>query len=183
MAQAYTVGQVVKEKLKAKTGGGNALDGELAAQNDVVTMVQEGHGGAVGYDNMPTPAKVIVVSAYYGPADPKDQDHISIDITPPPGSVLTQGSTITAPQAEDGFDATLILLKADGTLITLKNGQSHTVAPDPPKIPNPDSEEVKTATSHLLDIKVGDLVLDFKKLEKGSNFKINSPVGTAGIRG
>ena len=183
MAQAYSISQVIGKKLQSKNGGGNALDGELAAENDVTTMVKEGHGGAVGYNNMPTPAKVIVAAAYYGPDDPAHQDHISIDITPPPGSVLAEGATISAPPAEDGFDATLVLIKSDGTLIKLKNGQSHTVAPDPPKDPNPNADEVKKATSTLLDLSLKTMVFDLKKLNKSSNFNISSPVGTAGIRG
>jgi len=182
MAQVYSISQVISKKLADKNGGGNALDGELAAENDVATMAKEGHGGAVGYNNMETPAKVIVVAAYYGPDDPKHQDHISIDITPPPGSVLTAGTTISAPLAEDGFDATLVLIKSDGKSIKLKNGQSHTVAPDPPKVLNPDADEVKKATSTLLDLSIKNIVFDFKNLNKSSSFNISSPVGTAGIR-
>ena len=35
----------------------------------------------------------------------------------------------------------------------------------------------------LLDLRVGDLVVDVKKLEKKSNFEITTPLGVAGIRG
>lgn len=185
MANKYTTSQVISEKLEAKYGGGNALDGEVSDQNDVTTMVKEGHGGAVGYNGLPTPSKVIVVACYYGPQDPAHEDHVTIDISPAPGSVLTAGATITAPPAADGFDATLLLLKANGELVTLTSGETYTVPDDPSHtpIPDPDLEEVKTSSSTLLDLQIGDMVFQFKKLDKKSNFKIDYPVGTAGIRG
>ena len=35
----------------------------------------------------------------------------------------------------------------------------------------------------LIDLNIGDMVVDIKKLDKKSSFNIDSPVGTAGIRG
>ena len=44
-------------------------------------------------------------------------------------------------------------------------------------------EEEASASSVLIDLKVGDLVVDVKKLRKKSNFDISTPLGVAGIRG
>jgi hypothetical protein len=40
-----------------------------------------------------------------------------------------------------------------------------------------------SASETVLDLQLGDMVLDVKKLDKQSSFNIESPVGTAGIRG
>ena len=40
-----------------------------------------------------------------------------------------------------------------------------------------------SSSQTVLDLELGDMVFDVKKLDKKSNFNIESPVGTAGIRG
>jgi hypothetical protein len=40
-----------------------------------------------------------------------------------------------------------------------------------------------SSSDTLIDLNIGDMVVDIKKLKKKSNFHISSPVGTAGIRG
>lgn len=44
-------------------------------------------------------------------------------------------------------------------------------------------EEETSISSVLLDLKVGEMVVDVKKLKKKSNFEISTPLGVAGIRG
>ena len=44
-------------------------------------------------------------------------------------------------------------------------------------------EEEASSSTVLLDLQVGDLVVDVKKLRKNSNFEISTPLGVAGIRG
>jgi formylglycine-generating enzyme required for sulfatase activity len=44
-------------------------------------------------------------------------------------------------------------------------------------------KEEASPSTVLIDLKVGDLVVDVKKLRKKSNFNISTPLGVAGIRG
>jgi formylglycine-generating enzyme required for sulfatase activity len=44
-------------------------------------------------------------------------------------------------------------------------------------------EDEASDSTILLDLKVGDLVVDVRKLKKKSNFEITTPLGVAGIRG
>ena len=44
-------------------------------------------------------------------------------------------------------------------------------------------EEEASLSTVLIDLQVGDLVVDVRKLKKKSNFEISSPMGVAGIRG
>jgi len=44
-------------------------------------------------------------------------------------------------------------------------------------------EEEASSSTVLIDLNVGDLVVDVKKLRKKSNFEISTPLGVAGIRG
>ena len=44
-------------------------------------------------------------------------------------------------------------------------------------------EEEASSSTVLIDLNVGDLVVDVRKLKKKSNFEISSPLGVAGIRG
>ena len=46
-----------------------------------------------------------------------------------------------------------------------------------------DFKEEPSSSNVLVDLEVGSLVVQTKKLSKKSNFEINSPLGVAGIRG
>ena len=46
-----------------------------------------------------------------------------------------------------------------------------------------DLDEEISASTLLLDLEVGELVVDVRKLKKKSNFEISTPLGVAGIRG
>jgi sulfatase modifying factor 1 len=100
------------------------------------------------------------------------------------GDILSVGSQIKV-----GAKSEVILLFSNGTITTLGANTQMTVrvflqkgfAKSEKKV-SALKEEVSSSTL-LLDLQVGDLVVDVRKLKKKSNFEIISPLGVAGIRG
>jgi formylglycine-generating enzyme required for sulfatase activity len=100
------------------------------------------------------------------------------------GDILSPGSQIKV-----GANSEIILLFSNGTITTLGANTQMTVRKflqkgfeeSDKKIS--DLQEEVSSSSLLLDLQIGDLVVDVKKLKKESNFKITSPLGVAGIRG
>ena len=86
-----------------------------------------------------------------------------------------------------GKDSSIVLLLSNGTVTTLKadsvlNIKKFTQAKfDPGATKLSELEGEPSASETLIDLNIGDMVVDIKKLDK--NFNIESPVGTAGIRG
>jgi len=116
-------------------------------------------------------------------------------------------ATVNNPSNEKGSSAYLEQFLSPGdslvtgpnseVLLLLTNGTTLTVGPDTAfelesfsqaNFKGGDAkvgtlEEEASASSVLIDLKVGDLVVDVKKLKKKSNFEITTPLGVAGIRG
>lgn len=101
------------------------------------------------------------------------------------GKTLIEGQTI-----KTGDDGKMILLLSNGSLTTLQRDSELVLekfrqkpfVQDPNKkiadLPNePSNSETKLKLSH------GELMFNVKKLNTGSTFEIESPVGLAGIRG
>ena len=102
-----------------------------------------------------------------------------------PGKILFDGHTIKT----TGKDSSIVLLLSNGTVTTLKadsvlNIKKFTQAKfDPGATKLSELEGEPSSSETLIDLNIGDMVVDIKKLDKKSNFNIESPVGTAGIRG
>ena len=101
------------------------------------------------------------------------------------GKILFDGHTIKT----TGKDSSIVLLLSNGTVTTLKadsvlNIKKFTQAKfDAGATKLSELEGEPSASETLIDLNIGDMVVDIKKLDKKSNFNIESPVGTAGIRG
>ena len=102
-----------------------------------------------------------------------------------PGKILFDGHTIKT----TGKDSSIVLLLSNGTVTTLKadsvlNIKKFTQAKfDPGATKLSELQGEPSSSETLIDLNIGDMVVDIKKLDKKSNFNIESPVGTAGIRG
>ena len=100
------------------------------------------------------------------------------------GEIVLQGSTIVS-----GKNSEVDLL--------FSNGTSAKIGPDSKLTINAiwqksfqesakkvsDIKEETSPTRIDLDLEIGDLIVDVKKLKKESSFRVNSPLGVAGIRG
>ena len=72
-----------------------------------------------------------------------------------------------------------------------KDAMGNAMVWDPEKIvkaAEPDTkkghlEASVSASDGLINLNIGDMVVDIKKLKKKSNFEISSPLGVGGIRG
>ena len=101
------------------------------------------------------------------------------------GGLLFDGHTI-----ETGVDSKVVLLFSSGTISTLKAESSLNIKKFrqesfDPKISGKisDQKEEPSPSVTVINLDLGDMVVDVKKLNKDSSFNIDSPVGTAGIRG
>jgi len=99
------------------------------------------------------------------------------------GKILSDGHTV-----KTGPNGKVILLFSTGTVTTLKPDSTLNIKKfTQGKIPAGTNlnaiKEEPSASDVLIDLNVGDMVVDIKKLKKESSFNIDSPVGTAGIRG
>ena len=100
------------------------------------------------------------------------------------GQVIPVGKFIATAQG-----AKLTLLLSNGTLVTLEESTKMQVgkfeqAPFDGAGKKVSDLEGEPSTSEVeLELGMGSLIIKTKKLKKGSSFNINSPVGTAGIRG
>ena len=100
------------------------------------------------------------------------------------GGILFDGHTV-----KTGPASKIILLLTNGTITTIKpetsiNFKKFTQEKfDTSKTKLNELKGEPSNSSTIIDIEFGDLVVDVKKLDKQSSFNIESPVGTAGIRG
>ena len=100
------------------------------------------------------------------------------------GSIIPKSYVI-----ETGADGQLVGLLSNGTLLTLtentrmrvSNFKQEPFEDDGRKLADLPGEPSQSEV--MLDLDFGSLVVKTKKLNKGSSFDINSPVGVAGIRG
>ncbi len=100
------------------------------------------------------------------------------------GSILTEGQT-----AQVGIGGNLVLLFSNGTITTMQSQSKMKIGvfeqvpfdAGDKKVADLDGEPSESKLE--LDLEWGSLVVKTKKLDKQSSFDINSPLGTAGIRG
>ena len=101
-----------------------------------------------------------------------------------PGVLLPEGHWVeTGPKGE------ALLLLSNGTVVTVAENSKMKVEAfnqEPfeaeGKLIN-DLKEEPSSSNVLVNLEIGSLVVQTKKLNKKSNFEISSPLGTAGIRG
>ncbi len=100
------------------------------------------------------------------------------------GSIVPEGASV-----ETGPGGSALLLLSNGTVVTVtENAKMKIKSFDQEAFTSngksmKDFQEELSPSRVLVDLEVGSLVVQTKKLSKKSNFEISSPVGTAGIRG
>ena len=126
---------------------------------------------------------VLILAFYEGDVHFENSDGL-------PGEMVKVGEAIPAEYyVVTGFDAKLIGLLSNGTLLTLGENSRMKVATfeqeafgvDERKLSELSEEPSKSKV--ILDLDSGSLILKTKKLNKDSSLNINSPLGFAGIRG
>ncbi len=111
-----------------------------------------------------------------------DEDANAVDLKP--GTVLAAGDFIVVETASK-----VMLLFSNGTLVTAQEGTEMAVGvfeQEPFEAVGGKVEDLESEPSSSkveIDLDIGSLVVKTKKLNKKSSFDINSPLGTAGIRG
>jgi hypothetical protein len=100
------------------------------------------------------------------------------------GGLLVDGHTV-----KTGPASKVILLLSNGTVSTIKSNSALNIKKftqekfDPGRKKLSDMKGEPSSSQTVMDLELGDMVFDVKKLDKRSSFNIESPVGTAGIRG
>ena len=100
------------------------------------------------------------------------------------GEIVLQGSTIVS-----GKNSEVDLLFTNGTSAKIGQNSKLTISAiwqkdfQESKRKVADINEETSPTRIELDLEIGDLIVDVKKLKKESSFRVNSPLGVAGIRG
>ena len=100
------------------------------------------------------------------------------------GEIVLQGSTIVS-----GKNSEVDLLFTNGTSAKIGQNSKLTISAiwqkdfQESKRKVADINEEASPTRIDLDLEIGDLIVDVKKLKKESSFRVNSPLGVAGIRG
>ena len=100
------------------------------------------------------------------------------------GEIVLQGSTIVS-----GKNSEVDLLFTNGTSAKIGPDSKLTISAiwqkefQESKRKISDLKEETSPTRIDLDLEIGDLIVDVKKLKKESSFRVNSPLGVAGIRG
>ena len=101
-----------------------------------------------------------------------------------PGSLLPVGYQVLT-----GKNSSVLCLLSNGTLVTVRENSDMRVESfrQEPFVSNDlvmeKMDKEPSSSSVVLDLDMGSLVVKTKKLNKGSRFDIESPLGTAGIRG
>ena len=100
------------------------------------------------------------------------------------GGVLFDGHTV-----KTGPASKIILLLSNGTVSTIKSDSALNIKKFTQEKFDPKGKKLSemkgepSSSQTVMDLELGDMVFDVKKLDKRSSFNIESPVGTAGIRG
>jgi hypothetical protein len=100
------------------------------------------------------------------------------------GEIILQGSTITS-----GKNSEVDLLFTNGTSAKVGSNSKLTISAvwqegfQESSTKVSDIKEETSPTRIDLDLDIGELIVDVKKLKKESSFRVNSPLGVAGIRG
>lgn len=131
----------------------------------------------------PKPGAIIVLSAK-GLVQAIDPAGNVVAGTLKPGAVLAEGYSL-----KTGFGGEAAMVFSNGSVATVEPRSQvkvSTFLQSPFDGGNQKLSEIQTEPSSSqisLDIDTGSLVVQTKKLDRTSNFTINSPTGTAGIRG
>jgi hypothetical protein len=127
----------------------------------------------------------VIVADYTDPVRFLDKDGDIIDFgNELRGSIITEGQT-----AQVGIGGNLVLLFSNGTITTLQSqtkikiGVFEQVPFEAGDKTVSDLDGEPSESKVVIDLDWGSMVVKTKKLDKKSSFDINSPVGTAGIRG
>ena len=136
-------------------------------------------GGAIVVDfsgnvQVKAPAPPDLKEKQYGPdwEDPKKEQ------------ILTAGYTLRT-----GEGSNIRLLLTNGTLVTLSPVSEARILTFFQETIAPSNQTFKETTDELspsmvkLELSLGEMIVETKKLDKGSTFDINGPVAVAGIRG
>ena len=100
------------------------------------------------------------------------------------GGLIFDGHTV-----KTGAEGKVILLMSNGTVSTIKENSTVNIKEftqekfDPSKKKLSEMKGEPSSSKTEIDLEMGDMILDVKKLNKRSSFNVQSPVGTAGIRG
>jgi hypothetical protein len=100
------------------------------------------------------------------------------------GGLLFDGHTV-----KTGPASKIILLLSNGTVSTIKSDSALNIKKFTQEKFDPKGKKLSemkgepSSSQTVMDLELGDMVFDVKKLDKRSSFNIESPVGTAGIRG
>ena len=100
------------------------------------------------------------------------------------GGLIFDGHTV-----KTGGNGKVILLLSNGTVSTIKENSTVNIKEftqekfDPSKKKLSEMKGEPSSSKTEIDLEMGDMILDVKKLNKRSSFNVQSPVGTAGIRG
>ena len=107
----------------------------------------------------------------------------------PADQVKTGGLFFEGHTVKTGPTGKVILLMSNGTVSTIKPNSSLNFKKFKQEKFDPKNKKLSelkgepSASDTVIDLEIGDMILDVKKLDKSSNFNVESPVGTAGIRG
>ena len=107
----------------------------------------------------------------------------------PPNQVKAGGLIFDGHTVKTGPTAKIILLMSNGTVSTIKSNSSLNIKKFTQEKFDPSTKKLSelkgepSSSDTIIDLELGDMILDVKKLDKSSNFNVESPVGTAGIRG
>ncbi len=128
------------------------------------------------------PGKVQIIKASGDVVAIRQSDHKSAPAKT--GDIVQEGSTI-----KTGKDSTAVLLFGNGSAITVKPESSFSVdvfQQDPFDAANTNYKDLQAEPSKSktkVTVSNGEIVGDMRKLNKGSSWDFNTPLGVAGIRG
>ncbi|CAN5450248.1 hypothetical protein BH09VER1_BH09VER1_35890 [soil metagenome] len=135
-----------------------------------------------GINAQEKPGKIQIIKASGNVMAVRASDHKSAPAKT--GDIVTEGSVI-----QTGKDSTAVLLFGNGSAITLKPDSSFSVDTfqqdpfDQSATNYKDLEAEPSKSKTKVTLSKGELVGDMRKLNKGSSWDFNTPLGVAGIRG
>ena len=129
-------------------------------------------------------AGAVILAEVVPPVVFRDGDEGGVEKKMIPGMLMPEGYWV-----ETGQGGNVLLLLSNGTVVTVaENSKMRVDSFDQEPFESPgesveDFKEEPSSSNVLVDLEIGSLVVQTKKLNKKSNFEINSPLGVAGIRG
>jgi hypothetical protein len=129
-------------------------------------------------------AGAVILAEVVPPVVFRDGDEGGVEKKMIPGMLLPEGYWV-----ETGQGGNVLLLLSNGTVVTITENSKMSIDSfdqEPFETEGTlvdDLREEPSSSSVLVDLEVGSLVVQTKKLNKKSNFEISTPLGVAGIRG